>query len=151
MFLCVSCRLGCVYLEAFLHVNHSHTYTNTQTPKPTQTMYGVRAHMPLHTHTHTHTHIHVCTCCWIGLSLCNSLRVSLMITCSESNGRALIHIVCLLQPLNTWTGWSDAHTDTHTHTHVHTHLRLDTSWAVMSLPGGTTSILPLFHFKAHGQ
>ena len=55
----------------------------------------------------------------------------------KSNGRTLIHIDCLLQLL-----------DTQTQTHIHIHvLRLDTSWAVMSIPSGATSFLLLHHFK----
>ena len=92
-----------IYINQNPHKNVCCTHTHTHT----RTQMHTHAHTQTRT-THTHTY-----------------------TAVMSNGRTLIHIACLLQPLNSWTGWSDHHT--HTATELQQPLTINTNHPTSSL------------------
>ena len=99
-----------------MHKTQLDTETHTNT-------YVVCTHMHTHPPTHPLTPIHthnLCTCCWIGLSLCRSLKVSWRSSCSEEQWEDF-NTRCLLATYSHWTHGQAGATPTNTDTHAHTH------------------------------
>ena len=103
------------------------------------------AHTHARTHARMHAHAHMYVPAARSVPVCAAPSEWVGWVAVKSNGRTLINIACLLQPLNTCTSWSDTHKHRNTHTHTCSETRHNLGCNVH--PGGTISFPSLHHFK----